>query len=134
MSNDTTALTLGWTIVYVDDPVAASAFYERTFGLRPQFAAPDGTYAQLDTGQTKLAFAAYSLGQSNFRGGVSRPDPGCPSNVELALVSTDVDGATRTAIEAGCTSLADPADKPHGQRVAFVRDPFGTLIEICSPI
>jgi catechol 2,3-dioxygenase-like lactoylglutathione lyase family enzyme len=32
------------------------------------------------------------------------------------------------------TSLADPIDKPHGQRVAYVRDPFGTLIEIASPL
>src|ERR1700761_9214630 len=69
MSNDINPLTLGWTIVYVDDPVAASAFYQQAFGLRPEFAAPDGTYAQLDTGQTKLAFAAYSLGEGNFPGG-----------------------------------------------------------------
>jgi lactoylglutathione lyase len=134
MSNDTAPLTLGWTIVYVDDPVAASTFYERAFGLRPEFAAPDGTYAQLDTGQTKLAFAAYSLGEGNFPGGVARPDAGRPSNVELALVAPDVDDATARAIAAGCTSLADPSDKPHGQRVAYVRDPFGTLIEIASPI
>jgi lactoylglutathione lyase len=134
MSDDITPLTLGWTIVYVDDPVAASAFYELAFGLRPEFAAPDGTYAQLDTGQTKLAFAAYSLGEGNFPGGVARPDSGQPGNVELALVSPDVDGATARAIEAGCACLADPIDKPHGQRVAYVRDPFGTLIEIASPL
>jgi predicted enzyme related to lactoylglutathione lyase len=134
MSTEITPLTLGWTIVYVEDPVAASAFYERTFGLRPEFAAPDGTYAQLDTGQTKLAFAAYSLGEGNFPGGVARPDPRRPCNVELALVSPDVDGATCRAVQAGCTSLADPSDKPHGQRVAYVRDPFGTLIEIASPL
>lgn len=134
MSTDITPLTLGWTIVYVDDPVAASAFYERAFGLRPEFAAPDGSYAQMDTGQTKLAFAAYSLGEGNFPGGVAHPDADQPSNVELALVSPDVDGATAHAIEAGCAPLADPTDKPHGQRVAYVRDPFGTLIEIASPL
>ena len=134
MSNDITPLTLGWTIVYVDDPAAASAFYERAFGLRPEFAAPDGTYAQLDTGQTKLAFAAYSLGESNFSGGVARPDADRPGNVEVALVADDVDGATARAIQAGCASLSDPIDKPHGQRVAYIRDPFGTLIEIASPL
>ena len=77
MSNDITPLTLGWTIVYVEDPVAASAFYAGTFGLTPEFAAPDGSYAQLDTGQTKLAFASYALAESNFPGGVApaRPRP-----------------------------------------------------------
>ena len=45
MTSDTTpAITMqfGWTIVYVDDPAAAAAFYERTFGLSGEFAAPDG--------------------------------------------------------------------------------------------
>jgi lactoylglutathione lyase len=134
MSNDITPLTLGWTIVYVDDPVAASAFYADTFRLTPEFAAPDGSYAQLDTGQTKLAFASYALGESNFTGGVARPDPDRPANVEITLVTEDVDGATRVALEAGCASLAEPVDKPHGQRVAFLRDPFGTLIEIGTPM
>jgi hypothetical protein len=55
-------LRLGWVIVYVDDPTTASAFYQGTFGLRSEFAAPDGSYAQLDTGPTKLAFASYALG------------------------------------------------------------------------
>ena len=134
MTNDITPLTLGWTIVYVEDPVAASTFYADTFGLTPEFAAPDGSYAQLDTGQTKLAFASYVLAESNFAGGVARPDAERPSNVEITLVTEDVDGATRVAIDAGCSSLAEPVDKPHGQRVAFLRDPFGTLIEIGTPM
>lgn len=59
MRNSTSPeLRLGWVIAYVDDPAAASAFYQDTFGLRAQFAAPDGSYAQLDTGPTKLAFAS----------------------------------------------------------------------------
>jgi lactoylglutathione lyase len=134
MSNDITPLTLGWTIVYVEDPVAASEFYAGTFGLAPEFASPDGAYAQLDTGQTKLAFASYALAETNFPGGVTRPDPERPPNVEITLVTPDVDGATRVALDAGCTLLADPVDKPHGQRVAFVRDPFGTLVEIGTPM
>jgi lactoylglutathione lyase len=102
--------------------------------LVPEFAAPDGSYAQLDTGQTKLAFASFALGGDNFPGGVARPDPDRPSNVEIALVTEDVESATRVALAAGCTSLAEPVDKPHGQRVAFLRDPFGTLIEIGIPM
>ena len=105
-----------------------------TFGLTPEFAAPDGSYAQLDTGQTKLAFASYALAESNFPGGVMRADADRPPNVEITLVTDDVDGATHVALDAGCTSLAEPVDKPHGQRVAFVRDPFGTLIEIGTPM
>jgi predicted enzyme related to lactoylglutathione lyase len=134
MTNEIPPLTLGWTIVYVEDPVAASAFYASTFGLEPEFASPDGSYAQMDTGQTKLAFASYALAESNFPGGVARPGPDRPPNLEVTLVTRDVDGATRVAVDAGCTLLAEPVDKPHGQRVAFVRDPFGTLVEIGTPM
>jgi catechol 2,3-dioxygenase-like lactoylglutathione lyase family enzyme len=77
---DALELRLGWVIVYVDEPAAASEFYGRAFGLRAEFVAGSGTYAQLDTGPTRLAFAAY------------------------------------------------------GQRVAYVRDPFGTLVELATPI
>ncbi|MEA2154840.1 MAG: hypothetical protein QOE11_980 [Solirubrobacteraceae bacterium] len=132
---DPPQLSLGWVIVYVDDPAAASAFYEATFGLRGEFVAETGTYAQLDTGPTRLAFAAYALGDENFPGGVARAGAGePPRNVEIALVAQDVDGAYERALQAGCASLAAPRDKPHGQRVAWVRDPFGTLVELASPL
>jgi uncharacterized glyoxalase superfamily protein PhnB len=127
-------MLLGWVIVYVHDPPAVREFYMRAFGLEGGFAA-GSDYAELDTGTTKLAFAAYKLGETNFAGGV-RPAPleGPPPNVEIALVSEDVDGAYARALEAGCTSLTEPADKPHGQRVAWVRDPFGTLLELATPL
>ncbi len=125
------AMTLGWVIVYVEEPDAAAAFYERVFGMRVEFAV--GEYAQLDTGSTKLAFAAYSLGEQNFPGGVRRAE-GQPFNVELALVHEDVDGAFQHALDAGCEALAEPKDKPQGQRVAYVRDPFGTLVELATPL
>ena len=128
-------LRLGWVIVYVDDPPAAAAFYEATFGLRREFTAPDGSYAQLDTGPTRLAYAANALGEKNFAGGVARASrEGRPPNVEITLVADDVDEAHVRAVEAGASSLAEPQDKPHGQRVAYVRDPFGTLVELATPL
>src|ERR671912_1837221 len=128
-------LSLGWVIVYVDEPGAAAAFYERAFGLRTDFTVPSGSYAQMDTGATKLGFASYGLGDGNFPGGVRRAtSDGQPPNMEIALVHEDVDGAYAHALQSGCSSLAEPQDKPQGQRVAYVRDPFGTLVEIASPL
>jgi uncharacterized glyoxalase superfamily protein PhnB len=126
-------MTLGWVIAYVDDPGAAADFYERTFGLRTEFVVP-GEYAQLDTGSTKLGFASYALGEKNFDGAVARAHDDRPANVELALVHEDVDGAYQHALAAGCRSLAPPTHKPQGQRVAWVRDPFGTLLELATPL
>ncbi len=129
-------MTLGWVIAYVDDPPATSTFYQQTFGLRNDFAAPDGSYAQLGTGATKLAFASYALGEKNFENGVRRADTNGqpPPNVEIVLVHDDVDSAYGTALDAGCAALAPPEDKPHGQRVAWVRDPFGNLLELATPL
>jgi uncharacterized glyoxalase superfamily protein PhnB len=128
-------LKLGWVIAYVDEPRVASEFYARVFGLSEEFAAPDGSYAQLDTGPTKLAFASYALGEQNFPGGVRRaPAEGPPPSMEITLVTDEVDKAFKTAVDAGCEPLAEPEDKPHGQRVAFVRDPFGGLVELGTPM
>jgi lactoylglutathione lyase len=128
-------LQLGWVIAYVEDPRAASAFYAKTFGLRAEFVAPDGSYAQLDTGPTKLAFASYALGEQNFDRGVAHASlEERPPNVEIVLVADDVDGAFARALDAGCAALSAPQDKPHGQRVGFVRDPFGLLVELATPI
>jgi lactoylglutathione lyase len=125
--------TLGWVIVYVDEPSKAAAFYSDTFGFATK--ADFGEYAEVDTGSTTLAFAAYTLSEQNFPGGVGRAQAGeQPGNVEIALVTTEVDEAFDLARAAGCKALADPADKPQGQRVAYVRDPFGTLVELATPL
>ena len=129
------AFSLGWVIVYVDAPDETARFYESTFGLTLEFAAPDGSYAQLDTGATKLAFAAYALGEKNFAGGVRRAaSTGQPPNVEIVLVTEDVDAGYAQALAGGCSALSEPEDKPQGQRVAYVRDPFGTLVELATPL
>ena len=107
----------------------------QAFGLEGGFAVPGGSYAELDTGATKLGFASYTLGEGNFPGGVRRAAAeGQPPNMEMALVADDVDGAYERALAAGCVSLAEPKDKPQGQRVAYVRDPFGTLVELATPL
>jgi lactoylglutathione lyase len=126
------SMALGWVITYVDDPPATAAWYERVFGMPVEFAFD--TYAQLDTGSTKIGFAAYALGEENFEGGVRHASEDQPCNVEIALVHEDVDGAYQHALDAGCTSLAAPKDKPQGQRVAYVRDPYGTLVELATPL
>jgi len=122
---------LGWVIAYVPDVEAAVAFYEKAFGLARRFVVDD--YGELDTGATTLAFAAEDLGRTNFEGGVQRPGE-TPFNVEIALVFDDVDGAFARAVESGAVALAEPADKSHGQRVGFMRDPFGNLLEIATPL
>ncbi|MBJ7472567.1 MAG: VOC family protein [Solirubrobacteraceae bacterium] len=128
-------MKLAWVIVYVPDVPAALSFYEHAFGQRIRLSVPTGDYGELDTGSTVLAFAADELGESNFPGGPHRPAlTDKPANVELAFTTDDVDAAVASAVAAGCTLLTPAAVQSHGQTVAWVRDPWGTLIELCTPI
>ena len=103
--------------------------------MRTDFVVP-GEYAQLDTGSTKLAFAAYALGEQNFAGRVCRAaSEGQPPNMEVAPLHADVDGRVRTRARGlPRVARAAPRGKPQGQRVADVRDPFGTLVELATPL
>ncbi len=56
------------------------------------------------------------------------------NGVKLGLVTEDVAGAYARAVDAGATPLKEPAEKPWGQTVGYVRDLNGVLIEICSPM
>jgi lactoylglutathione lyase len=124
---------LGWVIVYVPDVEAAIAFYEKSFGLQRKFVAPDASYGELDTGDTKLSFASEQLGDSHFDGGFRRPSADQPFNIEVALVFDDVDAAFARAVENGASSLTEPERTSWGQTIAYVRDPFGTLVELATP-
>ena len=92
-------------------------------------------YAELDTGETALAFASHELGRSNLPEGYVRADESeKPLGTEIALVTEQVADAYARAIAAGAVSIKGPVEKPWGQTVAYVRCPDGILVEICSPM
>jgi lactoylglutathione lyase len=127
------ALRFGWTILHVRDVPEAIAFYERAFGFRRRFVAPQGEYGELETGGTTLAFAAHALVERlGAHGPVTHTGP---SGFEVALVADEahVEGAYRRAVAAGCEAVKPLARMPWCQTVGFVRDPGGVLVEICTP-
>jgi len=128
-------MEFGYTIVYVTDVGASLRFFEQAFGIQTRFADDTGTYGELETGSTALAFAAHELADSNYEGGHVRGDESAlPLGVEIALVTDDVAAAHQRAVQAGATELAKPTAKPWGQVVSYVRCPDGTLVELCTPI
>ena len=127
-------MKFGYTIVYVPDPAASLDFFERAFGLQRRFLHESG-YGELATGETTLAFASHALGAGNLPAGYVRADASAqPLGVEVAFVTEAVDDAYAKALAAGAAPLKAPLDKPWGQRVAWVRCPDGTLVELCSPV
>jgi lactoylglutathione lyase len=128
-------MKLGYTILYVPNVSDSLEFFNRAFGFETRFLHESGTYGELATGETTLAFASHELGGMNFKEGyVSASESKVPLGMEVALVTNEVIKAHTQAISAGATEVTAPAAKPWGQTVSYVRAPDGCLVEICSPI
>lgn len=126
---------LGYTIIYVPDVAASLDFWQRAFGLRQRFLHDSGSYGELDTGATTLAFAHHGLGDSNFPGGHVQAHASLqPLGFEIALITADVGSAHAQALALGAAELAAPSTKPWGQTVSYLRCPDGTLVELCTPM
>jgi lactoylglutathione lyase len=128
-------MKFGYTIVYVADVLRSLEFFEVAFGIKTRFVHESGAYGELETGQTALAFASHELGTRNLALGYIAADTAPrPLGIEIALVTDSVNEAHKKAIAAGARSLAEPAIKPWGQTVSYVRCPDGILVELCSPV
>jgi lactoylglutathione lyase len=127
-------MKLGYTIIYVADVPATYAFYQKAFGLTGRFLHESNLYAELETGDTVLAFAGEPMAEMNgFAIRANRPD-GVAAGFEIAFVTDDPDAAWRKAVAAGAEAVKPPAPKPWGQIVGYVRDLDGCLVEICSAV
>lgn len=128
-------MKFAYTIVYVPDVAVSLRFFEKAFGFRRRFLHESGSYGELDTGETTLAFAAHSLGEMHFPDGyVAASSSPKPLGMELAFVTENVEEAHVDAVTAGAESISAPAPKPWGQIVSWLRCPDGTLVELCSPM
>jgi lactoylglutathione lyase len=128
-------MKFAYTILYVPDVSRSLDFYESAFGLKRRFLHESGLYGELETGGTTLSFAAEPLAQSNLPGGF---EPASltrrPAASEVGFATADVPAAFQRALTAGAVQVAAPNTKPWGQVVAYVRDPDGHLIELCTPM
>jgi lactoylglutathione lyase len=128
-------MQLGYVIAYVPDVAETIGWWERAFGIERRFLGPEGQYGELETGSTALAFAGNGFVSGNLPGGFTPHDPSQPPcAIEIALVTDDVAGALARALDAGATLVAEPATKPWGQTVAYLRDPNGILVELATPM
>ncbi|MBV8053223.1 MAG: VOC family protein [Acidobacteriaceae bacterium] len=100
-------------------------FLQRAFGARElaRYASPDGVvhHAQIRVGSSVL-----EMGEAHGR---YQPTAGV-----LYLYVPDVDATYKRALQAGATSISEPADQPYGDRNAGVKDPFGNTWYIATPI
>ena len=128
-------MRLGYTVVYVKDVAGPVAFYEKAFGLKRRFMHKRRQYAEMGTGATALAFTAEELAGAKLLGNFRRnhsDEP--PAGFEISLQTSDVEAVYKRAVKAGAQPLSEPEEKPWGQKIAFVRDCNGVLVEIASPL
>ncbi|NRD18434.1 VOC family protein [Winogradskyella eckloniae] len=124
-----------YTILYVADVEKTLAFYNTAFGFQKKFMTPEHDYGELVSGETTIAFAANELGQSNFKNGFEKLDLNKkPNGIEMAFTTKHIEDDFARAIKAGAIQYEPIIEKPWGQKVGYLRDINGFLIEICTPI
>jgi PhnB protein len=108
----------------ITDIAAALDFYTKAFDAqeRLRLNLPDGTIAHAEM---ELNGALITLGAAIPAYGLVAPDPDGPVQVAVTLSVPDVDAAYGRAVDAGATSMAEPADQFHGDRTAAIRCPYG---------
>ena len=107
----------------VEDAAAAIAFYQRAFGAteRMRMASPDG----------KIAHAELQIGDLLIMLSDPMPQSSVKPPKELGGTSSgvfyveDVDASFRQAVDAGASSVMEPADMFWGDRFGSLTDPFG---------
>ena len=128
-------MNFAYTIVYVADVAASLAFFEAAFGLQRRFLHESGSYGELETGSTALAFVDHATARDSVgRDYVAAAQSSAPLGMEIGLSCADVPAAFARAVQAGASPLKTPTAKPWGQVVAYVRCPDGTLVELCTPM
>lgn len=127
-------MKLGYTIIYVADVPNTVAFYESAFGLTCKFVHESNLYAEMETGDTVLAFAGNDAAEMNGLAILPNHPEGPAAGWEICFVTDDVSAAFKHSIAKGCTQVSKPSEKPWGQTVSYVRDLNGCIVEIASPI
>lgn len=124
-------LKMKYIILYVEKFEECLKFYKDILQL--PIKAEHGTYIEFNTGTTILAM--------NTRQDVKELT-GLPltegelqsSHFELGFVVENVQETIEQFREQGITVLVEPIVKPWGQTIAYIADPDGNYIEICSSL
>lgn len=99
-------------MIRVDDATAAARYYERVFGLLPQWSGDDAIGLRFPDSDTEV---------------VLHCDDDIPGPVEVHYLVDDVIAAVAAFASQGCEILTPPFDITVG-KCAVIRDPFGVRL------
>jgi PhnB protein len=112
----------------------AIEFYKRAFGAEEVFAAPADDGERLLHAQLSINNGGVLMLHDDFpeyRGGAAEPPP---AGVVLHLQVDDSDTWFERAVKAGASVVMPIGDQFWGDRYGQIKDPFGHLWSIGSPI
>jgi len=103
------------------------AFYETVLGASTDYRYPEEgepVYLTLRIGDSTLALG---LGTGPAMYGET-PLPATGHAVDICVYVSDLDAAVEAAPGGGGAVVVPPSDTPWGERVAYLRDPQGTML------
>jgi glyoxylase I family protein len=113
--------------INVPDPKKTAAWYVENLGLKVVRSVNEGNF---------MHFLADESGQSMLEiyrnTSVAMPDyPAMASaNLHIAFLTDDMDGVRQSLLDAGATAEGEVNDTPAGDRLAFLRDPWGVPLQL----
>jgi lactoylglutathione lyase len=126
-----TVAMLDYVVLLVRDIDRSIGFYTEVLGIRLRHRAD--AYAQLETGGTRLGLYTRAAMERTLGTTLEEPSPAAPA-FEIGFKVPDVDRAFAEITARGAPAAAAPADRPWGQRTAYVRDPDGNLVELAQDV
>lgn len=120
-----------YIILYVNDSQKSITFYKDVLGL-PMRAQHD-TYVEFDTGATILALNTKESVRE-ITGLDIQEHERSSQTFELGFVVEDVQAVIEKLRQQHVQIIVEPVQKPWGQTVAYIADPDGHYIEICSSL
>ena len=122
-----------YVVLIVTDLDASVKFYTELLGLPLHHLAPNGKFAELDTGVTHIALYTREAMSETLGREISAPDRNHPG-FELGFKVDDVDAVFAEVVAAGAEAAVPPTTKFWGQRTAYVYDPDGHLVEFAQEL
>jgi catechol 2,3-dioxygenase-like lactoylglutathione lyase family enzyme len=120
------------TVIHVGNVVHSVEWYEHVFGLVRKYLAPDGSYAEMDTGGVILALSSNQLARKTYPTFQRNSLLEEPCGAHLCFTSDDVALLYKFALSQGAVPVQGPTIKPWGQEEAWIRDLNGVLVAIMS--
>lgn len=124
-------LAMKYIILYVRDLEQTMYFYRDVLQLPVKMQVD--TYVEFDTGKTTLSFNTRESVRQDIGLDVA-DDLKASSTFEIGFVVDNVVATIEQLRQQQVVIVKEPVVKPWGQTVAYIADPDGHFIEICSAI